>query len=90
MKQEVQRYAIFGAVAAWIGRYMGDATTIGVPERHGEQWRVPIGVRGYGDNLGQIVLNAEGEVVPGLTTSRSEILEAIREPALPSLTAAAR
>lgn len=90
VKPEIQRYAIFGLAAGWIGRHMGDATTLGTPNRDGQQWRVPIGVRGYGDDLGQIVLNRDGEVIPEMTTTRGELLEGIREPSIPSLSAAAR
>ncbi len=90
VKPEIQRYAIFGFAAAWIGRHMGDATTLGTPKRDGEQWCVPIGVRGHGDDLGQIVLTLDGEVILEMTTTRSDLLEEILEPSFPTLAAIAR
>lgn len=90
VKPEIQRYAISGFAAAWVGRHMGDATTLGTPKRDGQQWCVPIGVRGYSNDLGQIVLNLDGEVIPEVTTTRSDLLEALREPSLLSLATAAR
>lgn len=90
VKPEVQRYAIFGFAAAWVGRYMGDATTIGTPRRDGQQWCVPIGVKGYGDDLGQVMLNLDGEIIPEVTTTHGDLLEAIREPSIQTLTAATR
>lgn len=90
VKPEVQRYAIFGFASAWIGRHMGDATTVGTPKRDGRQWCVPLGVSGHGSDLGQIVLNLDGEVIPELTTTRRDLLEAIRETSLPPVAAATR
>lgn len=90
VKPEIQRYAMSGFAAAWIGRHMGDATILGTPERDGQHWCVPLGVSGYGDDLGQIVLNLDGEVIPELTTTRRDLLEATREPSLPPVAAAAR
>ena len=40
--------------------------------------------------MGQIVLNLDGDVIPELTTTRSEVLEAIRGLSLPSLATIAR
>lgn len=90
VKPEVQRYAIFGFAAAWVGRHMGDATTLSTPRRDGQQWCVPIGVKGYGDDLGRIMLNLDGEIIPELTTTHGDLLEAIREPSTRTLTTAAR
>ena len=41
VKPEVQRYAIFGFCAAWIGRHMGDATTLGTPKCDGPPMASP-------------------------------------------------
>ncbi len=90
VEPEVRRYAIFGFAAAWVGRHLGDATTIGTPTLGSYQWRVPLGVNGYRDDLGQIVLTLDGDVIAELTTTRSELLEAIREPSFSVFTAAAR
>jgi len=90
VKPEVQSYAIFGFASAWVGRHMGDATTVGTPRCDGWRWYVPIGVSGHGSDLGRIVLNLDGEVIPELTTTRRDLLEAIREPSLPPVAAAAR
>lgn len=77
IKLDVQQYAMYGFAAAWIGRHLGDATTIGAPVWDGQLWRIPVGIKGYGDNLGQITLDADGEVVAELTATRINLLEAI-------------
>ena len=87
IKPDVHRYAMYGFAAAWAGRYLGDATTIGAPVWDGQLWHVPLGIKGHGDNLGQIVLDADGEVIAEQTTTRISLLEAIRSEAtsVPSL-----
>ena len=95
IKPDVQRYAMYGFAAAWVGRHLGDATTIGVPVWNGRYWHVPLGLEGYGDDLGQITLDPDGEVLAELTTTRTGLLGAIRseatsEPTLSSFAAASR
>jgi hypothetical protein len=78
---EVERflrwYAIRGQAAGWVTRHMGDATTIGAPEPHPAGWRVPLGVAGYGDDLGQVVLDRDGNIVASLTSTANELREAM-------------
>lgn len=78
------RYAILGHASSWKSHNMGDATTMHWPEPHGDYWRVTLGVWRYGDNLGQIVLDRDGNVLPHLTTTREQLLEQIRDRVLPA------
>ena len=95
IKPSIQCYAMYGLAAAWVGRHLGDATTISVPIWEGQLWHVSLGIKGYGDNQGLITLDADGEVIAELTTTRTSLLEAIRseatsEPALSSLATASQ
>ncbi len=87
---EVQRYALRGLASAWVTENMGDATTLGQPNLDGELWHIPLGIRGIGDHLGRIVLTLNGDIVPHLTTSRKQLLEAARGSTLSTPAAAAR
>lgn len=71
-------YALRGQAAKWISHNMGNATTLGLPQRTETGWRIPIGVSGYGEELGQIVLDADGNVLLEQTTTHQHILEQIR------------
>lgn len=73
----LREYAVRGQAAAWVGRHMGDATTIGWPERIGDRWRVALGVMGYGEDLGQVILDSDGNILPDETTTREQVLEVI-------------
>ena len=73
VEADLRSYALRGVASAWISRHMGDATTIGQPEWEGSCWRVPIGVNKYGDNLGQIVIDRDGNMIPDLTTTREQM-----------------
>lgn len=86
---EVQRYALRGLAAAWVVQNMGDATTVEQPYRHGELWHVPLGLHGISDSLGEVVLTLNGDIVPHLTTSRKQLLEAACG-SIPTPAAAAR
>lgn len=72
----------------WVCKYMGDATTIGLPEPDGDYWRIPLGIAKYGENLGQIVLDADGNVILHLTSTRQQLSEKISDRVLPASTAA--
>lgn len=86
----VRRYALRGLAATWVGGHVGDATTVGWPEPEGPLWRVPLRVRDHGENMGQVMLNADGDVLPNLTTTRDQILEELRGRRFPAVAAAAR
>jgi hypothetical protein len=88
VEEDLRRWAIRAQAAAWVSRHMGDLTTIGRPERVDIHWRVPLGIEGYGDNLGQVVLDTDGTVIPELTTTRDEMLEKISGRSRPPVEAA--
>lgn len=69
-------FAVRGRAVQWVSRHLGDATTIGWSERTEEGWRIPLGVRGHGENLGQMVLDPDGRVVEALTSTRSCVRDA--------------
>ncbi|HZT43912.1 MAG TPA: hypothetical protein VFA07_17225 [Chthonomonadaceae bacterium] len=84
IEDELRSYAIRGVASAWVSKHMGDATTIGLPQREGSYWRVPLGVNKYGENLGQVVLDADGNVITDLTTTRKQLLEVIHDREFPA------
>jgi hypothetical protein len=86
----LKRYAARGLAAEWVSHHMGDATTMAWPEPLDDGWLVRLGVAGHGENLGQLVLDADGRVIPHRTTSRQEILEAISGGSRPRAEAATR
>lgn len=90
IKPDVQRHAMHGFAAAWRTGHFGDATTVGTPQLRGQLWYVPLGIRGYGENLGEIVLTQDGDVLAEKTTSRKQLLEAARGTTIQAVAAAAR
>ena len=90
IKADVQRYAMHGFAAAWVTGHLGDATTLGVPEQRGNYWHVSLGIRNYGDRLGEVVLTQDGDVLQDLTTSRKQLLEAARGTTVQAVAATAR
>ncbi len=90
IRPDIQQYAIHGLAAAWVTGNMGDATTMNRPEQKNNRWHVPIGIRGYGDKLGEIVLTQDGDVLENMTTSRKQLLEAARGVQSHSVATAAR
>ena len=71
----LQDFAIRYHAGIWKQKHYGDGTYMMPIERFGDYWRIPIGVNGYGRNLGQIIVDNEGNVIEKLTTTRQEILE---------------
>ncbi len=84
----LRSYALRGQVAAWTTRYLGDALTIGQPERQGDYWHVPLGLKRFGDHLGEVVLDSNGTVIPALTSTREALLEKVDDRRVPPATAA--
>ena len=74
---------------AWARTHYGDAIGTYPMEPNGELWRVPLGIRGYADLLGQIMLDHKGNVIENLTTTRQEIQEILRDRKLSPAAAAA-
>jgi len=56
-------YAIRGLALNWVRRKISDGLLVGVPERAGEQWRVPLYLRGSGAKTGELELSADGVVL---------------------------
>ena len=68
-------YALLGQACIWGRKNIGDAALYGDPRPDGNLWRVTLGVPGYGENLGQITLDADGSIVLDQTTTRQELLK---------------
>lgn len=64
---------------AWGRKNIGDAGLYGQPQSDGCFWRVALGVAGYGENMGQIMLDMDGNIVPEQTTTREELLKYIHD-----------
>ena len=79
VEEWLEDYALGYYAGAWVRGHYGDAIYTSPSERFGALWRVPLGVNGYGKNMGQIVLDNEGNVIEDLTTTRLEILEKLRD-----------
>ena len=57
----------------WVSYHLRDMTTIGMPEAQGDFWRIPLGVYGMGENLGQVMLDRDGRVIEHLTSTQKEL-----------------
>ena len=90
IKPDVQQYAMHGFAAEWVTGHLGDATTLGTPEQSGGYWHVPLGIRGYEGEFGEIILTQEGAVLQDRTTSRKQLLEAARGTTVRAVAATAR
>ncbi len=73
----LRSYAIRYQAGLWGRRRFGDATIYGEPSRDGNTWVVPLSVARYGNNLGRIVLDADGNVIENLSTTPMQLLESI-------------
>lgn len=73
----LRSYAIRYQAGLWGRRHFGDATIYGVPVRDEDTWIVPLSVARYGNNLGRIVLDADGNVIEDLSSTRVQLLERI-------------
>jgi hypothetical protein len=71
--EEFRQWAVRGMAAGWTSRNLVIGSLLGVPERIAGGWRVPLGVPGYGPDLGQVTLDEDGNVLNELTTSRDEL-----------------
>lgn len=85
----LQSCALTYQAAEWGRKHLGDATMYYKPIQEGSTWRVPIGVLGKGENLGQIVLDVDGNVIENLTSTRAQLLERLRDNQLSSTATAA-
>ena len=80
----LQSCALTYQAAEWGRKHLGDATTYYDPIQEGSNWRVPIGNVSKSDPMGQIVLDADGNVIESLTSTRAQLLEKIRDNQLSS------
>jgi hypothetical protein len=69
------RYALRGLAAGWVSHRFRTATTVGFPERTGDHWSVPLGIRDHGDRLGRVVLDRDGAVIESLSSTWEQLLE---------------
>ena len=80
----LQTYAVRYFAGAWVRKQIGDATTLSMPIAEGTRWRVPLGNLRFGEDVGQVVLNAEGYVISHLSTTGEEMRENIDARRFPS------
>jgi hypothetical protein len=78
----LRRFAIRGLAATWKSHRFEIGTTLSMPEPIGDRWRLAIGVPGR-DDLAELVLDADGNVIESLCTSRQQFLERLRGGARP-------
>lgn len=76
IEPQVRAYAVRGLAAAWASRNLGDAVVLHSPEAVGAGWRIPLSVRSAPEVVGYILLDRDGNVLPG-TTTREQLLRAI-------------
>ena len=72
-------YAVLSQAIAWGRKNIGDAGLYGQPQSDGCLWRVALGVAGYGENLGRITLDMDGNILLDQTTTREELLKHIHD-----------
>ena len=56
-------YALRGLALTWVGRNLGDNLLVGMPERQGSDWLVPLHARGTEVLITSILLDKNGEVL---------------------------
>ena|SRR5258708_1743035 len=81
--------AIQGKASGWVLDHIGDAVILGTPVFDEGIWRISIGTKQH-SNLGEIVLNPDGNVIPEQSTSKQAILRVIRDRKLSETPAAVR
>lgn len=69
-------YAVRGLASDWVRHNMGDAVLVGQPVFCASHWEVPLAVSVGGRDLGRVVLDPDGGVVPHRTSSRETLLKA--------------
>jgi bifunctional DNA-binding transcriptional regulator/antitoxin component of YhaV-PrlF toxin-antitoxin module len=67
---------IRGRALAYLGRYVGDATTVGPARRRGEYWEVPAYLSHADQPLGVLVFKDSGELVIDQSSSPEELVTA--------------
>jgi len=71
---ELLSFAIEGLTRAWVRRRMGDAVILKRPRSEGANWVVPIGIQGRDADIGQVVLDRDGNIIEENSSSRADIL----------------
>ena len=74
----LRSYALRYQAGIWGRRRFGDATIYGAPVREGSIWIVPLSVARYGNNLGQIALDDDGNVIEDQSSTQAQLSEKIR------------
>ena len=74
----LHHWALRAQASSWSSRHYRDSTTIGMPEAQGAMWRIPLGVYQCGENLGQIMLDCNGNVIEHLTSTLAKLTEKSR------------
>lgn len=77
IEDELMAFALQGLARTWVRQHMGDLTTIGQPSLIRGQWVIPLGIQDDGSELGQIVLDCEGNILEKRSSSRKDILAKI-------------
>jgi hypothetical protein len=90
VEEFLRRFAVRGLAAAWVTGRLGDGLTLGWPEPSGDGWRVRLADSRSGQQLGQVVLDMEGNILTDRTTTRESILETSDGSARPAPATAAR
>jgi hypothetical protein len=56
-------YAVRGIALAWASRKLGDNLLVGLPERHGTGWQVPLHLHATKAYVASVELDADGEIL---------------------------
>lgn len=75
IRPELHKYALRRIAIRWAARQYSDSTIVLPPEAHANGWRLPLRISGGETDMGQIVLDNEGNIDVGQTTSRADLRE---------------
>ena len=70
-------YAVLGLSRSWISRNLGDAVIQCEPEWADGEWIVRLQIPDWPHDIGKVVLDPDGNIVLGRTSSRDEVLKAL-------------
>ena len=88
VEEYLVRYVITSLAGIWTMRKLGDGLRPGVPRKFRKTWRVPVTHAQYGE-VGEVVLDLDGNIVPSASAKREEIVDAINSRRIPSTSAGA-
>lgn len=78
VKPELVKYAIHHIATQLVARRYSDATVVMQPEPCESGWRLALRIHNQDRELGQVVLDMEGNVIEDQTTTREAFREALR------------